>query len=465
MEKRLNKYDLLNKSVKIEAIDGNTLQSDNIVKNKEKATTMSHIKTIKQAYEDGEEMVIIMEDDCCWEEIISKWKRPIFEWIHSIKKEWMTIQLGCQGPHDQEISTINNENTLLIPWKLRHYGAFCYVINRKGMKYSLDKYHENKLNEVADFFVFDNPASFTSTIPWFFYEGLDSNIHPDYLPHHNKHIQFVKKLYDENNIQWFDKDEDLKKFVFIIPSYNNSGEVIDCLTSTINQNYPKTHYRIVYGDDYSDDGSVSVVKNFLKSQTKEVRSLFTFQFNKQRKFACWMRNYLIQKFTEEDEICVLLDGDDRVADPYVLSYINKMYRNPDIWITYGGYSSSDGKRKDWGDWPQKYKQKEGGLRESGTWYGSSIRTFYSKLYKKINMDDLLDENYDWFEAATEVAIMIPMLEMAGEKHSYYVKDGRVLYLYTIHPNQQYSPERVKLQRKNADFIFRKKIPYSQIESL
>lgn len=466
MEKRLKTYNLLDKSVKIDAVNGNKLfnkkGSDTLTKCKEIATTMSHIKAITKAYEDNQDIVIIMEDDCCWEDLLPKWKRSLADFINSIQKDWMTIQLGSQGPHDKELTNINKER-LLEPWKLRHYGAFCYLINRKGMKYVIDKF-EKYNRSVADCFVFDNPESFTSTIQWFLYEGKDSNIHPEYLPHHNTHINYVKELYKNDTFSWYEKEE-LKKFVFIVPSYNNQDEVIDCIESIINQNYPKTHYRIVYGDDCSDDNSVSILKDYIDQQPIEIQNLFTFQFNQTRKKACWMRNYLIQKYTNDDEICILVDGDDKLADNFVLSYLNNIYKNNDIWITYGGYSSCDGKRRDWGDWPDIYKQKVGGLRESGTWYGSHIRTFYSKLYKKIDLEDLFDEEFEWFESATEVAIMIPMLEMAGPDHSHYVKDGRILYLYTINPNQQYLPERVKSQRKNAEFIFREKRPYNRITKL
>ena len=253
--------------------------------------------------------------------------------------------------------------------------------------------------------------------------------------------------------------------MIIIPSYKNWKEVEECLTSVLRQHYPKTRFRIAYGDDYSPDNSIDILMNFMRKQTKTDQDLFSFQFNKERKYACWMRNYLIKKFVKEDEICVLLDGDDKLSDAYVLSYLNQIYQTEEVWMTYGGYSSSDGKRKDWGDWPIEYKQKMGGIRESGKWYGSCLRTFYAKLYAKVKMDELLDEEYNWFESATEVAIMVPMLEMSGNEHTHYVNDGRILYLYTIHPNQQYNPERVAKQRKNAKYIFENKKYYLPLESL
>jgi hypothetical protein len=49
---------------------------------------------------------------------------------------------------------------------------------------------------------------------------------------------------------------------------------------------------------------------------------------------------------------------------------------------------------------------------------SHLRTFYTKLLTLVKESDLKDENGNWFRAANDVAIFIPILEMAHKRIAY-----------------------------------------------
>mgnify|MGYP003348444212 CR=1 FL=1 len=57
------------------------------------------------------------------------------------------------------------------------------------------------------------------------------------------------------------------------------------------------------------------------------------------------------------------------------------------------------------------------------------------LFRNIKDSDLKYEG-EYFKAACDVGMSVPMLEMAGTEHYYYLDD--ITYIYTWHENQTYS---------------------------
>lgn len=60
-------------------------------------------------------------------------------------------------------------------------------------------------------------------------------------------------------------------------------------------------------------------------------------------------------------------------------------------------------------------------------YTSHLRAFYVKLFLKIDEKDLQDSSGKYFEAANDVAICLPMLEMSHTKIRYI---SEITYAYS-----------------------------------
>lgn len=60
------------------------------------------------------------------------------------------------------------------------------------------------------------------------------------------------------------------------------------------------------------------------------------------------------------------------------------------------------------------------------WKATHLRTFKYKLWKNIKKEDLKDQNGDYFKMTWDLAIMLPMLEMSGNRFA-MIED--VLYVY------------------------------------
>ena len=78
------------------------------------------------------------------------------------------------------------------------------------------------------------------------------------------------------------------------------------------------------------------------------------------------------------------------------------------------------------------------------WRASHLRTFKQLLWNLINMEDLQDDGGEYYKTAYDQALMLPMLEMAGNKIKYVSK---ILHVYNrMNPN---NVDKIKQQEQHA----------------
>ena len=114
-----------------------------------------------------------------------------------------------------------------------------------------------------------------------------------------------------------------------------------------------------------------------------------------------------------DEIIVKLSGDDWLAHSKVLTKLNLVYQNPDIWMTYGQFSRYLGDpcekiRRGTSQYEVVKKNARSTNRGTTVFAG----TFYAGLFQQIKKEDLFYQGV-FFQVASDLAFMFPMLEMAG----------------------------------------------------
>jgi glycosyltransferase involved in cell wall biosynthesis len=209
-------------------------------------------------------------------------------------------------------------------------------------------------------------------------------------------------------------------FVIVIASYNNATWYQKNLDSVFNQTYQK--YRIIYTDDCSTDGTGSLVQAYIHK--RGMRSRVRYKGNTAR-CGHLCNQYEAIHSCRNNEIVVILDGDDWFAHDHVLKDLNALYANFDVWLTYGQFKEfSTGKIGYCKPIPHDVLMA-GTIRSYRPWILGHARTFYAGLFKRIRLDDLL-YNGRFFPMAADVATMIPMVEMAREKVC-FVPD--VLYIH------------------------------------
>lgn len=135
MLKEFEKYGLISFK-RVRAVDANKLlknkeditytdESRNTTM-KELATTLSHMKAIKQAYTDGNSLAIILEDDMTLV-LVPFWKKTILEIIDTLPKDWTILNMSHLN------CSVDGENLTSHSEKMC-FSAGAYLINIKGME-------------------------------------------------------------------------------------------------------------------------------------------------------------------------------------------------------------------------------------------------------------------------------------------------------------------------------------------
>ena len=197
------------------------------------------------------------------------------------------------------------------------------------------------------------------------------------------------------------------RYVIISASYNVEKWIGKNILSVKKQNY--TNFKHIIVDDMSSDRTCEIAAKVIGDDDR-----FVLIRNKEKR--CSLANIYnaIHNHTTEQDIIVILDGDDFLASPNVLEKLNRYYDDNECWLTYGSYLNlSGGTGKFSRELPSWIVDKN--LFREYTWCTSHLRTFKSFLFKQIELKDLKDTAGEFYNFAGDLAIMFPMLEMAGQK--------------------------------------------------
>jgi hypothetical protein len=124
---------------------------------------------------------------------------------------------------------------------------------------------------------------------------------------------------------------------------------------------------------------------------------------------------------DDNDIIVEIDLDDYLPNASVLSKIDEIYQDDNIWITNGSFRYTNGQ------FGFSSRQKIDDNLRNVPMTCSHLRTWRAFLWRHIEVEDLKDENGIYWSVTGDLAFMYPMLEMAGDEHYHFIKD--ILYVY------------------------------------
>jgi glycosyltransferase involved in cell wall biosynthesis len=249
-------------------------------------------------------------------------------------------------------------------------------------------------------------------------------------------------------------DTGMKPMVIVIPSYNNRQWYEQNLGSVCAQQYGD--FRALYVDDGSSDQTGAYVEQFLADHAVGPR----IQVVRNPVRVGALENLYRHIHTCEDqEIVILLDGDDWLAHPRVLQTLNAVYADPDCWMTYGQYASWPAPVPGYSR-PIPVQVTETNTFRAYDWCASHLRSFYAWLFKRINREDLLSPRGTFYPMAWDQALMFPMLEMAGHRAQFI---PNVLYTYNTANSINDAKVNRSLQRQ-CEMAIRQQKPYDRLES-
>ena len=240
--------------------------------------------------------------------------------------------------------------------------------------------------------------------------------------------------------------EKQNKFIIISTVYNKSKWVRFNVNSVKQQSYP--NYLTAYGYDKSTDDTL---EHLLDAIADDPNFRIYMNPNPGCFLNCFMGTYKHLKEMgqiEPDDIIVEIDGDDWLLHPFVLQYLNQVYQNDNIWMTYGQYihypSGELGGHyhlhlDDLVDAQNSYR--------SNTFPYSHLKTYKAFLLDKVTDEDLIDPvTGKYFNAAADFALCMPLVEMAGKSRIFRVDEP--LYVYNVSSDlESETNNRVELQKE------------------
>ena len=247
------------------------------------------------------------------------------------------------------------------------------------------------------------------------------------------------------------------KLKIVVPTYNTEGWIQRCLASISHQAF--RDWECVIINDASTDRTGEVIDSldFVKNDPR-FRVIHNEVNVKALKNIVDGFNHLDCK-SDPDCVMMVIDGDDFLFSEYSLYIVNEAYTQyPQVLLTYGNWvGHPDG--TDSNCQPYTPETVRNNRFRYDPFVASHLRTFRSKLWYSIKDEDLRDDEGNYFEAGWDVAFMMPMLEMAHERHLYIPNR-----LYCYNRQNPISDFKVREDKQlSAVDIVTKRKPYTRVE--
>lgn len=204
-------------------------------------------------------------------------------------------------------------------------------------------------------------------------------------------------------------------FHVVINGWNCREYIDDCLRSVAGQVPSEYTYEVTIVDDGSSDGTYERLAGATILPNAE---LIRIAANSGPAYA---RHLGIKRVRDPETIVVLVDLDDWL-EPNALRTVAEAYRNDQkCLMTIGNWRDQNGILN-----PQEFYTKEQiddqRVREVELFNATHLRTFRRKLYDAVSEDDLCDENGEWLQACTDVALMYPLLDQCWAEEVQFISD-------------------------------------------
>ena len=240
----------------------------------------------------------------------------------------------------------------------------------------------------------------------------------------------------------------INTFKLVVTTYNPGNYLEVCLKSIAKQTYKNFQVCVV------DDASI---------KSKDLINRIIHKYCKKKNWLCLFKTInegpLKSRIDainllncNDDDIIVLIDGDDMLANKKVLSILNKYYQD-NIYATFGNFRHRIGNSVRFNKMVNCNINFENiaytnSFRNS--WHYSHLKTFKYLLFKEIDQELSFKKNGEYFRSATDLAIMWPILELSGNKFK-CIDDH--IYNYTLDHNESFHNDNLKRAKQSENHIY------------
>ncbi|MCW3070346.1 MAG: glycosyltransferase [Bacteroidetes bacterium] len=241
-----------------------------------------------------------------------------------------------------------------------------------------------------------------------------------------------------------------KNKIIVAVLFYNPGHYLDnCISSLLLQDYE--NFEMIFIDDASTDGSHERIP------ADDPR--ITLIRNTENKGGAWNLHQCLLR-CQPDDIFFQLDGDDWLSCNDALSHVNHFFEETSCWAMYGQYMFMDGSY----GLARPFTGPEDFRNRRNEWVSPVPRCFRAGLYHRISDQDpgydcMRDAKGNWYREAMDVALMYPILDLAGFENVKF--NTRTLYVYNIENPLNVHKSRRPLEEANHDEISAKR-PFARI---
>jgi glycosyltransferase involved in cell wall biosynthesis len=246
------------------------------------------------------------------------------------------------------------------------------------------------------------------------------------------------------------------KFIVISTAYNKGNYVSFNVNSIKQQSY--TNYLTVYGYDTSTDNTLERLEYAIEDDKR-----FIIHHNTSKKglignFLNCIKYLKDNNLINPEDIIVEVDADDWLLHPFVFDYLNQAYQDSNIWMSYGHYIEYPSGKV--GNHFYAYLPEDGDIRKHPFAY-SHLKTYKAWLFDKVTDEDLINpETGEYWKAAADLAMSMPMVEMAGKDR--IVRFDQPLYVYNV-ANDVETESRTRLvEQKRCEALIRQLKPKQKL---
>jgi hypothetical protein len=232
-------------------------------------------------------------------------------------------------------------------------------------------------------------------------------------------------------------------FNIIVPFYNAGPWIGKCLNSIKRQTH--NNYRCFLIDDLSTDNTVDIIKQETAGDERFILI--------QNTSKCYALKNIVDTIVDNDfddnDINILLDGDDWFSSINSLSYLAHKYSTEDCLLTYGNYVYYPTGMM--GFEPSAYPPSiiESNSFREDKWRASHLRTFKTVLFEHLDLNDLKNAEGEFYKTAYDQALMLPLLEIAGKRSSYI---NQIMHVYNRANPLNVDKTKQQLQHQTAQTI-------------
>ena len=233
------------------------------------------------------------------------------------------------------------------------------------------------------------------------------------------------------------------KFIIVTTAYGRPDLLQKCIESVREQTYTNyEHFIVVDGHHALYPLDLVGEKTYLRlthSKLGAMRNLY--------------ETISSDQVCSSEDIIIRLDGDDTLK-PHALQCVFDVYKkHPETLVTHGSTEWLSGR-----DARFNGPYKSDNFRQVG-WRGGHIMTFNVGLFRKIKQRDFKGLDGNWLMSCSDLAIMYPLMEMAGLDRIQWIPEQ--IYVYNDFSELNDCKVNGVLQKRMEKYI-RKKPRYKRL---